>query len=168
MSHLYRISLLGLHYCVGLHTHRWKIATTYSWQHVELQMERHVKEMRQICQSHGIRLQMVRITYIYLLDQKYKGFRSYKIEDKMNKELCSELETQGNLLETMMAEMESFKGGKATTGGGEHSFKMFCFHCNMPGLHKGGNKFCQWKDLSQADAREKGLKFVTDALQGAN
>ena len=86
----------------------------------------------------------------------------------MNKELRLELETQGNFLETMRAEMETFKGGKATSGGGEQSFKMVCFHCGMPGLHKGGKKFCQWKDLSQAEARDKGLKFVNDALQTAN
>jgi hypothetical protein len=67
-----------------------------------------------------------------------------------------------------MSLMEHSKGGKATTWGGEQSFKIFCFHCGMPGLRKGGDKFCQWKDLSQAEAREKGLKFVTDALQGEN
>jgi hypothetical protein len=38
----------------------------------------------------------------------------------------------------------------------------------MTGIHNGGNKFCQWKDLSQAEAREKGLRFVTGALQAAN
>jgi hypothetical protein len=43
MSHLYKISLLGFHYWVGLHTHLWKIATSYSWRHAELQMEQHVK-----------------------------------------------------------------------------------------------------------------------------
>jgi hypothetical protein len=43
MSHLYRISLLGFQYCVGLHTHLWKVATNYSWRHAELQMEQHVK-----------------------------------------------------------------------------------------------------------------------------
>jgi hypothetical protein len=74
----------------------------------------------------------------------------------MNKELRSELETQGNLLETMMAEMESFKGAKSATGGGEQSFKMVCFHCGMPVLHKGGKRCCQVKDLSQAEEREKG------------
>jgi hypothetical protein len=36
----------------------------------------------------------------------------------MNKDLRSELETQGNLLETMRAEMETFKGAKSVTGGG--------------------------------------------------
>jgi hypothetical protein len=48
MSHLYRISLLGFQYYVGLHTHLWKVATTYRWRNAELQMEKHVKEMRQI------------------------------------------------------------------------------------------------------------------------
>jgi hypothetical protein len=38
----------------------------------------------------------------------------------------------------------------------------------MPGLYKGGKKFFQWKYLSQDEAREKGLRFVTDALQAAN
>jgi hypothetical protein len=46
--------------------------------------------------------------------------------------------------------------------------KIVCFHCGMIGLHKGGKKFCHWKDLSQAEAREKGLEFVTDYLQAAN
>jgi hypothetical protein len=92
----------------------------------------------------------------------------HKIEDKTNKELRLELGTQGNLLETMRDEMETFKGGKSTTGGGEQSFKRVCPHCVMRGLHKVGKKFYQWKDLSQAEAREKSLKFVTDALQGAN
>jgi hypothetical protein len=64
--------------------------------------------------------------------------------------------------------METFKGANCSTGGVENSFKMVCFHCGMPGLHKGGKKFCQWKDLSQAEDREKGLRFVTDALQAAN
>jgi hypothetical protein len=91
MSHLYRISILGFQYYVGLHTHFWKIATTYSWSHAELQMEQHVKYMRQIRQSHGTRLQVVCLTYIYLRDQRDKGFLSYKIENKMNKELRSEL-----------------------------------------------------------------------------
>jgi hypothetical protein len=67
-------------------------------------MEQHVKEMHQIRQSHGTRLQVVCLTYIYLRDQRDKGFRSYKIEDKMNKELRSELETQWHLLETMRSE----------------------------------------------------------------
>jgi hypothetical protein len=49
----------------------------------------------------------------------------------MNKELRLELETQGNLLEAMRAEMETFKLG-ATTGGGGQSFKMVYFHCGMP------------------------------------
>jgi hypothetical protein len=89
MSHLYRISFLGLHYYVGLHTHVWKVATTYIWRHAELHMEQHVKEIRQICQSHGTRLQVVCLTYSYLRDQQDKVFRSYKIEDKMNKELIS-------------------------------------------------------------------------------
>jgi hypothetical protein len=68
----------------------------------------------------------------------------------------------------MRAEMETFKGSKSSTGGGEQSFKMVFFHCGTPGLHKEGKKFCQWKDLSQAEAREKGLRFVTDALQAEN
>jgi hypothetical protein len=140
MSHFYRIILLGFHYYVGLHTHLWKVATTYSWHHAYLQTEKHVKEMRQIRQSHGTRLQVVCMTYIYLRDQREKGFRSYNIEDKMNKELRSELETQGHLLETMWAEIETFKGAKSATSGGEQSFKMVCFHCGIPGLQKGGNQ----------------------------
>jgi hypothetical protein len=124
--------------------------------------------MHQIRQSHGTRLQVVCLTYIYLRDQRDKGSRSYKIEDKTNKELRSELETQGNLLETMKAEMETFKGAKSSTIEGGKSFKMVCFHCGMTGLHKEGKKFCHWKDLSQAEAREKGLRFVTGALQAAN
>jgi hypothetical protein len=86
----------------------------------------------------------------------------------MNKELRSELETQGNLVDTTRAEMETCKGAKSATGGGGKSFKMVCFHCGMPGLHKGGKKFCQWKDLSQDEAREKWLRFVTDAIQATN
>jgi hypothetical protein len=43
MSHLYNISLLGFQYYVCLHTHLWKVATTYSWLHAELQMEQNVK-----------------------------------------------------------------------------------------------------------------------------
>jgi hypothetical protein len=43
MYHLYRISLLGFRYYVGLHNHLWKVATTYKWRHAELQMEQHVK-----------------------------------------------------------------------------------------------------------------------------
>jgi hypothetical protein len=124
--------------------------------------------MRQLRQFHGTRLQVVCLTYIYLRDQQIKGFSSYKIEDKMNKELRSELETQGHLLETMRAEMETFKVAKSASSGGEQSFKMVCSHCGIPGLHKGGNKFLQWKYLSQAEAREKGLRFVTDALQAAH
>jgi hypothetical protein len=45
---LYRIILLGYQYYLGLHTHLWKVATTYSWKRAELQLEEHVKEMRQI------------------------------------------------------------------------------------------------------------------------
>jgi hypothetical protein len=74
MSHLYRISLLCFQYYVGLHTHLWKVATTYSWRHAELQMEQHVKEMRQIRQYHGTRLQVVCLTFIYLRDQQEKRF----------------------------------------------------------------------------------------------
>jgi hypothetical protein len=73
----------------------------------------------------------------------------------MNKDLRSELKTLGHLLETTRAEMETFKGAKSATSGGEQSFKMVCFHCGMTGLHKGGHKFFQWKDISQAEAREK-------------
>jgi hypothetical protein len=108
------------------------------------------------------------ITFIYLQDQRDKCFRCYKIEDKKNKELRSEFKTQGNLLDTTRAEMETFKGAKDITGGGGHSFKMVCFHCGISGFHKGGHRFFQWKDLSQDEAREKGLKFATYALQGAN
>jgi hypothetical protein len=86
----------------------------------------------------------------------------------MNKELRSELETQGHLLETMRAEMETFKGANYFTGEGEQSFKMVCFHCGIPGLHKGAKNLFQWKYLYQAEEREKGLRFVTDALQAAN
>jgi hypothetical protein len=43
MSHLYRISLLGFQYYVGVHTHLWRVATTDSWRREELQMEQHVK-----------------------------------------------------------------------------------------------------------------------------
>jgi hypothetical protein len=86
----------------------------------------------------------------------------------MNKELRSELETQGHLLETTRADMKTFKGAKYATSGGEKSFKMVCFHCGITGLQCGGKKFCQWKDLSQAEAREKGLRFVTDSLQAEN
>jgi hypothetical protein len=32
VSHLYRISLLGFQYYVDLHTHLWKVSTTYSWR----------------------------------------------------------------------------------------------------------------------------------------
>jgi hypothetical protein len=63
----------------------------------------------------------------------------------MNKELLSELETQGHLLETMRAEMETFKGANSATGGGEQSLKMVCFHCGMPGIHKGGKIFFSGK-----------------------
>jgi hypothetical protein len=38
----------------------------------------------------------------------------------------------------------------------------------MTGIHKVEKKFYQWKDISQAEAREKGLSFVTDALQAEN
>jgi hypothetical protein len=72
MSHLYRISLLGFQYYVALHTHLWKLATTYSWRNAELHMEEHVKEMRQIRQSRGNRLQVVCLTYIYLRDRSDK------------------------------------------------------------------------------------------------
>jgi hypothetical protein len=68
----------------------------------------------------------------------------------------------------MRAEMETFKAAKSVTGRGKQSFKMVCFHCGMTGLHKGGKKFCQWKDISQAEAREKGLMCVTGALEAAN
>jgi hypothetical protein len=51
-------------------------------------------------------------TYIYQRDQRDKVFHPYAIEDKMNKELRLELETQGNLLDTMQDEMEAFNGGK--------------------------------------------------------
>jgi hypothetical protein len=64
--------------------------------------------------------------------------------------------------------METFKGSNSDTCGGEQSFKMVCLHCGMPGLHNGGKKFCQWKDIYQAEAREKGMRFVTDALQAAH
>jgi hypothetical protein len=101
MSNLYIISILGFQYYLGLHTHLWRVANTYIWRHAELRMEQHFKDMYQIRQSHGTRLQVVCLTYIYLRDQQEKGFRSCKIEDKMNKELRSELETQGNFLETM-------------------------------------------------------------------
>jgi hypothetical protein len=168
MSHFYRISL-GFQYYVSLHTPLCKVDTNYSWLHAELQMEQHVNEMRQIRQSHGTRLQAVCLTYIYLIDQREKGLRSYKIEYKLNKDLHSELETQCHLLETMRSEMEDFKGAKSSNGGGgEQSFKMVCFHYGMPGIYKGVNKFCQWKDLSQAESREKGLRSVTDAIQAAN
>jgi hypothetical protein len=53
-------------------------------------MEKHVKELRQIRQYHETRLQVVCLTYIYIRDQRDKGFRSDKIED-MNKELLSEM-----------------------------------------------------------------------------
>jgi hypothetical protein len=33
MSHLYRISILGFQYYVGLHNHLCKVATIYSWRH---------------------------------------------------------------------------------------------------------------------------------------
>jgi hypothetical protein len=79
ISHLYIISLLVFQYYVGVHTHLWKVASTYSWRHAELQMEQQVKEMRQILQYHGTRLQVVCLAYIYLRDQRDKGFRSYKI-----------------------------------------------------------------------------------------
>jgi hypothetical protein len=104
--------------------------------------------MRQIRRSRATRLKVVCLTYIYLRDQRDKGFCSYTIEDKMNKELRSDLETQGHLLETMRAEMETFKGAKSATSGGGKSFKIVCFHCGMLGLHKGGKTFFQWKDLS--------------------
>jgi hypothetical protein len=68
----------------------------------------------------------------------------------------------------MRAEMETFKGANSATSGVENSFKMVCFHCGTPGLHKVGKKFYQWKDLSEAEAREKGLRFVNDPLQAAN
>jgi hypothetical protein len=131
-------------------------------------MEQHVKEMCQISQYYGTLLQVVCLTYIYLREQRDKGFCSYSIEYTMNKELRSELETQGHLLETMRAEMETSKRAKSANSVGELSFKMVCFHCDMPGLHRGGNKCCQWKDLSQAEAKEKGPRFVTDALQAAH
>jgi hypothetical protein len=86
----------------------------------------------------------------------------------MNKELHSELETQGHLLETTRAEMETFKGAKSATSGGRQSFKMVCFHFTIPGLHKRGKKFCQWEDISQAEAREKDLMLVNDAPEAAN
>jgi hypothetical protein len=44
MSYIYRISLLGFQYYVGLNTHLWKIATTYSWRHAELHMEQHISK----------------------------------------------------------------------------------------------------------------------------
>jgi hypothetical protein len=68
----------------------------------------------------------------------------------------------------MRAEMETFKGAKYATGVGEYSFKMVCFHRGIPGIHTGGKKFCQWKDLSQDEARETGLKFVMDDLLAEN
>jgi hypothetical protein len=67
----------------------------------------------------------------------------------------------------MRVEMETFKGAKSTTGGGENPSR-WCVHCGMPGLYKGGKKCYQWKDLSRAEAIENGLKFVTDVFQAAN
>jgi hypothetical protein len=102
-----------------------------------------MKEMRQIRQSHGARLQVLCLTHIIRYERD-KGFCSKKVEDKMNKELRMEMENQVNLLETARAEMEALKGGKSTSGG---SLKMVCFNCGMPGIHK-GKKFFLWKDLS--------------------
>jgi hypothetical protein len=62
MSHLYRISVLGFQYYVGLHTNLWKVANTYSCLHEELMIEKNVKEMRQIRQYHGTRLPLVCLT----------------------------------------------------------------------------------------------------------
>jgi hypothetical protein len=76
MSHLYRLSLIGFQYYVGLNTHLWKAATTYSWRHAESQMEQHFKKMRQIRQPRGAHLQVVCLTFIYLRDQRDKVFRS--------------------------------------------------------------------------------------------
>jgi hypothetical protein len=95
MSHLNIISLLGFQYYVGLHTHLWKVATTYSWRKAELHMEQHVKKMHQICQSHGTCLQAVCSTYIYRRYIRYKGFHSYKIEYKMNKEPAQSWKLKG-------------------------------------------------------------------------
>jgi hypothetical protein len=84
----------------------------------------------------------------------------------MDKELRMEMEKQGKFLETMRSDMEALKGGNTTSGGGQ-SIDMMCFHCRMPGLRKGGKKFCLWKDLSQAEAKEKVLCHVTGARQGS-
>jgi hypothetical protein len=46
----------GVSILLGLHTHLWKVATTYIWKHAELQLEQHVKDMRHIQQSHGTRV----------------------------------------------------------------------------------------------------------------
>jgi hypothetical protein len=80
MSHLYRFSLLGFQYYVGLHPHLWKVAATYSWRHAKLQMEKHIKDMRQIRQSRGTRLQLVCLTYIYLRDQRDKKIDPTKLK----------------------------------------------------------------------------------------
>jgi hypothetical protein len=94
--------------------------------------------------------------YIYLRDQLDKGFLSYKIEDKINKELRSELETQGHLFKTMRAEMETFKGEKSSTGGGEKYFKMVCFHCGMLGLQKEGRNVVSGSIFPKLKPERKG------------
>jgi hypothetical protein len=45
------------------------------------------------------------------------------IEDKMNKDLRSELETQEHILETTMTDMETFKGAKSDTSRGGEIFQ---------------------------------------------
>jgi hypothetical protein len=66
VPYLYWMGVIGLKYYMALHAHLWKVATTYSWDHVKLQLEQHVKELRQIRQTYVTHLHVVSFTYIYL------------------------------------------------------------------------------------------------------
>jgi hypothetical protein len=141
-SHLYGIRLLGFQYYVGLYTHLWKVPTSYSWHRAELQMEQHVKEMRQIRQSHGTRLQVVCLTYIYSRDQRDKGFLSCKIEDKMNKEICSEMETS--------------KGENSATGGGVNLSRLWASIVVCQGSTREGRSFFSGKNSPKLKQEKNG------------
>jgi hypothetical protein len=64
----------------------------------------------------------------------------------MNKELRSELETQGNLLETMSAEMETFKGESMIMVEGNNLSRWCALIVAFQGYKREGRSFVSGRD----------------------
>ena len=108
---------------------------------------------------------MVCATYAYLRDQSADNFRSSKLQEKRQKLQMKAMTLKVAQVESTYKKIQQDfnKNASPPNGGGGRNndkHKPMCWKCHQSGIHTGGKDNCNWKNLSDEEAKAKALAWL--------